>query len=289
VKVCIDCSSKFVGPDWECPSCGNKPGLVRGYPALAPELAEVNDGFDANFFAELANLEAGNFWFRSRNRLIIWALQRYFPEAQSFFEIGCGTGFVLSGIGHAFPRLSLFGSEIYSIGLTYSAERLENATLFQMDARKIPFENEFDIIGAFDVLEHIEEDEFVLSQIYKATCRDGGIILTVPQHEWLWSQTDKCACHVRRYESQDLRVKVEKAGFKVIKTTSFVSLLLPVMLISRLTKQRVSEQFDPMAELKVHGSLNFAFERMLGIERGLIQSGINLPLGGSLLLIGRKV
>jgi len=48
VKVCIDCSSKFVGPDWECPSCGNKPGLVRGYPALAPELAEVNDGFDVS-------------------------------------------------------------------------------------------------------------------------------------------------------------------------------------------------------------------------------------------------
>jgi SAM-dependent methyltransferase len=59
------------------------------------------------------------------------------------------------------------------------------AVLFQMDARKIPFESEFDVIGAFDVLEHIEEDEKALAQIFHAVLPGGGLILTVPQHRFL--------------------------------------------------------------------------------------------------------
>ncbi|HCF28143.1 MAG TPA: hypothetical protein DEV81_13295 [Cyanobacteria bacterium UBA11049] len=56
------------------------PLLIEGYLAFAPELAEVNDGFEAIFFSQLARLAARNFWFRSRNRLIVWALRR-FPQA----------------------------------------------------------------------------------------------------------------------------------------------------------------------------------------------------------------
>jgi len=97
-------------------------------------------GFEAKFFAQLVEVETNNFWFRSRNRLIIWALQRYFPDARHFLEIGCGTGFVLSGIQQAFPNLTLYGSEIFTKGLEFAAQRLPNTQLFQMDARHIPFE-----------------------------------------------------------------------------------------------------------------------------------------------------
>src|SRR6266545_4042215 len=90
-------------------------------------------------------------------------------EPENFLEIGCGTGFVLSGIRKAFPELILSGSEIFSEGLNLAAERLPGVELFQMDARRIPFQEEFDVIGAFDVLEHVKEDEEVLSQMYQAT------------------------------------------------------------------------------------------------------------------------
>ena len=51
---------------------------------------------------------------------------------------------------------------------------MPEARFFQMDARNIPFENEFDVIGVFDVLEHIEEDEIVFSQIFRAVKSGGG-------------------------------------------------------------------------------------------------------------------
>ena len=65
-----------------------------------------------------------------------------------------------------------------------------------MDARRIPFEDEFDVIGAFDVLEHIKEDEQVLVQMHRAVKSGGGIMLTVPQHMFLWSEQDVQAHHV---------------------------------------------------------------------------------------------
>ena len=70
------------------------------------------------------------------------------------------------------------------------------------------FRNEFDVIGAFDVLEHIADDELVLSQMHQAVRKGGGIILTVPQHSFLWSEIDEYSRHVRRYSVSELKLKL---------------------------------------------------------------------------------
>ncbi|HET7062564.1 MAG TPA: class I SAM-dependent methyltransferase [Nitrosospira sp.] len=288
MKICIFCEERFASPNWVCPSCDSSPQYLDGYLSFAPEQARSSEGFQPHHFAELANAEAGNFWFRSRNRLITWAIQRFFPAATSFLEIGCGTGFVLSGVTHKSPHLSVCGSEIHSSGLDFAATRVKQAKLFQMDARNIPFEDEFDIVGAFDVLEHIEEDEVVLGQIHRAVSPGGGAIFTVPQHRFLWSQQDEYACHVRRYEAGELLDKVKRAGFQVERTTSFVALLLPLMFLSRLSKRKTIENFDATQEMRISRSLNAILERMLDLERMIIRAGISLPVGGSRLLIARK-
>jgi len=288
MKVCAACGSVFSGEDWMCPHCKCTVQTVGGHLAFAPNLAAQSEGFHPRYFQELATLEARNFWFRARNRLIVWVLQRYFPNARTLLEIGCGTGFVLAGIAKATTSIRLSGSEIFSEGLVFAANRAAGAELFQMDARCIPFENEFDVIGAFDVLEHIEEDEVVLSQMYRAATSGGGIILTVPQHEFLWSQQDVHACHVRRYEARDLVRKVEGAGFTVERTTSFVSLLLPLMYLSRRRKREGGRNVDPMDELRIGAFANMLLEAVLDLERAFIRLGGRFPAGGSLLLIARK-
>jgi SAM-dependent methyltransferase len=265
------------------------PKKVEGYLAFSPLLAEVSDGFETKAFTQLVTLEGNNFWFVSRNRLIVWALQRYFPQAKNFLEIGCGTGFVLSGIEQAFPQLTLYGSEIFTAGLDFASQRLSRAKLFQMDARQIPFEDEFDAIGAFDVLEHIRDDTTVLSEMYRATQAQGGIMITVPQHPWLWSQADDRAHHVRRYRAQELKTKVESAGFKVVRMTSFVSLLLPLMFLSRLQQRQPKPEYKETSELRIYGWMNAMLENVLNVERPLIQLGISFPWGGSLLLIAKKL
>lgn len=188
-----------------------------------------------------------------------------------------------------FPHFLLYGGDIYTEGLKFAKERLGRALLLQIDGRKIPFEDEFDMIGAFDILEHIKEDELVLSQIYKALRKNGGLVLVVPQHNFLWSSFDEAACHLRRYNRDELVTKVERAGFQVIKTTSFVSLLFPLMLISRfMVKRRVLKDYDVMRTLEVNPVINTFLKSILDFERFLISLGISFPFGGSLFLIAVK-
>jgi len=258
-------------------------------PLLAPALAEGGAGFPPEAFEKLAALEAQNFWFRARNQLIVWALKRHFPALQRYLEIGCGTGYVLAGVAQAYPAASLVGSEIFSAGLPYAAARVNAAELLQMDARHIPYVDEFEAIGAFDVLEHIEEDEAVLASMFQALKPGGGIAITVPQHPWLWSSADDHACHVRRYKVDELRQKVQRAGFKLAYETSFVSLLLPAMLASRLGKQRKKADEADLSELRLPSWLNAVFETIMNLERLLIRAGLRFGLGGSRLLVATKI
>lgn len=250
----------------------------------------MNTGFKTHYFKELAELEAGNFWFRTRNKLILWALHKYSPGMKSFLEIGCGTGFVISAISKQFPEARLSGSEYLEEGLVYARQRVPDAKFTQMDARHILYKSELDVIGAFDVLEHIEEDEAVLQQICKALKPGGIVFITVPQHRWLWSAVDEYACHVRRYSANELRQKVCRAGFEIIRSTSFVSTLLPAMYLSRLLKRnKMDVSMHDMAELRINAILNKLFEWLLNFELALIRIGITLPVGGSRLLIARKL
>lgn len=289
MKICLACGKSFETDDFRCPFCGHSPELRDGHPAFAPELSAGNDGFKADFFASLAELEEGNFWFESRNRLLTWALGRYFPNTESFLEIGCGTGFVLSGIQRELQQIKLFGSDIFGEGFAYAKERVPGARFFQMDARNIPFENELDVIGAFDVIEHIEEDEIVLSRIFRAVKSGGGVILTVPQHQWLWSKNDEIACHKRRYSKKELMAKVKKSGFRVLRLTSFVSFLLPLMAVSRLRWQiGVGKQKDSSSELRHSFLINALLKSVCCVESSFIRNGVSFPMGGSLLCVGIK-
>lgn len=287
MKLCLCCQTPFLADGWQCPACGYVP-KQRAAGIISFAHPDEGAGFRSEFFKDLAALEAGHFWFQGRNQLIMHALSRYFPQAQSFLEIGCGTGFVLAEVGRQFPAMRLSGGEYFAAGLPFAAARVPGANLYQIDARQIPFVDEFDVIGAFDVLEHIPDDSAALASISGALRPGGGVIFTVPQHRWLWSATDDYACHERRYSRREMVVKVEAAGLRVEFVTSFVSLLLPVMMLSRLRRGTVREADDHLDELRLHPLVNVICSAMMRMEFQLIRWGLRLPLGGSLLVVARK-
>lgn len=286
MKRCLVCDTLYPASDTACPACGWQPSQENGLPAFAPALSAESPGFKASHFAELAAREAGNFWFEARNRLIVWALRRYASDFGSFLEVGCGTGYVLTALAAEFPQARVAGSEIFSAGLSFAASRLPGADFMQMDARDIPFSREFGAIGMFDVLEHIAEDEAVLREVHTALRPNGYLLLTVPQHQWLWSSTDDYACHVRRYAADDLHAKVRSAGFAILRSTSFVSVLLPLMMLSRLSRREGEEASG--AELSVAPWLNHLLGTAMAAEARMIQAGVDFPAGGSRFLIARK-
>jgi len=162
----------------------------------------------------------------------------------------------------------------------------------QMDARQIPYTDEFDVIGAFDVLEHIEDDSRVLAEVHRALTPGGLLMLTVPQHPWLWSAVDDYACHVRRYTAQLLHTRIRAAGFEILRSTSFVFSLLPLMFASRMLKKtsmKEDARVDAVAELRISPTLNGLFEKMIGMDIALIQRNIDLPVGGSRFVVAKRI
>jgi SAM-dependent methyltransferase len=286
VKVCLACEARFDSDDWRCPACGHSP---RRDPYLRfTEDEGPGDVFPEDSFAHLPGQEQRSFWFRGRNELIDWALRAYFPDATSFFELGCGTGVVLAALRSVRPELSLAGGEPFAAGLEVAGSRVPDVPLFQVDGRRLPFEEEFDVVGAFDVLEHVDEDQVVLAQMHQASRPGGGILVSVPQHRWLWSAVDEFSRHRRRYTAQELIERVENAGFRIVRRTSFVSLLLPAVALSRW-RDRKKTVYDPSSEYRLPRSVDRLFGVAMTFERRLIARGASFPAGSSLLVAARRL
>jgi SAM-dependent methyltransferase len=202
-------------------------------------------------------------------------------------DVGCGTGFVLAALREALPGVRLTGGEPSADHLALARRRLPHVELIELDIVE-PQRRAFDVVGAFDVLEHIADDDRALRGLFDATTPGGGAILLVPQHAWLWSRTDVCARHIRRYSRRELVSKLERTGFRVTLATSFVTALLPAMIAVRMLPRGGAASYELKSELVPPVPVNSLFEKILDGERLLIERGVSLRAGGSLMVVARR-
>ena len=263
--------------------------IIDGIECYSPELAAQNNGFNPKNFELLYQIEDKSFWFKNRNKIISFLIDK-FPIDKEFLEIGCGSGYVINHLSKCFPNQKFTGSEIYLEGLKLAKLRVsENVKLIQFDATEIVFNEKYNGIGAFDVIEHIEEDELVLSNIYKSLKPAGRVFISVPQYMFMWSQEDDAACHKRRYTKKELTNKLVEAGFKVEFVSSYMFLLFPLMLFSRLIGNKKKKSNEEMTQALYPGKfLNSLLNSFAYLDYLLIKMGISLPYGGSLLVVARK-
>lgn len=251
---------------------------------MAPKRERI--GFPQDAFASLAFVEAKHWWFIARNKIILWVLRTKISGIANFLEVGCGTGFVIQGIAKEHPFLKLEASEYFEEGLAFARQRVPKCSFRQLDAKMMNDSHVYDCIGSFDVIEHIDTDISVLTNFYRALNSGGYLLLTVPQHPWLWSASDVYAHHERRYTYSELSKKIISAGFTVEYSTSFVTLLLPLMALQRITFQK--KNYDLNDELKVHPVLNKMLDLIMKAEIFLLKLGFSFPFGGSLFMLARK-
>jgi len=253
-------------------------------PVFAPALAD-GDGSDAAYrFDRLAAAQSWHFWFVRRAMLLGWALRTYFPGARSFLEVGCGTGAVAAALSESLPDLQITAGDARIAGLEFAKRRAPRVDIVQCDASDMPFESEFDAAGAFDVIEHLDDDVGALGAMRDVVKPGGGLLLTVPQHPWLWSEVDEFSHHRRRYTRAELRSKLASAGLQMLRMTSFVSVGVPLLWISR----RIPQPFDPDRELKISRPTNAMLSWLLALEHRMIAAGLSLPIGTSLLAVARR-
>lgn len=236
-----------------------------------------------------------NFWERSRLRIIKNQL-KYIKcrfDCINLLEIGCGDGSVIRAIEDVIKKPSnLRGSELHlkALRTAISKSRNSNIEFIQLNALDMPFEDEFNIVCAFDVLEHIDDDARAISEISRSLIKDGVLLVTVPQHKFLWSSLDDLVFHKRRYSRTQLITRLQDKGFQIEYSTSFVSTLLPVMFISRFLSRKgiknSRKQFSGMVTFSP--LIDKVLEGFMWVDEFFIRKRISIPFGGSLLVVARK-
>ena len=117
--------------------------------------------------------------------------------------------------------------------------------------------------------------------------RSGGMLfLTVPAIPWLWSFRDEDAGHMRRYTRRSLVSCVSNAGFRVEYLRYYQFLLLPLIILSRFLGRTGKATRD--LEDAPHPAVNAVLRAVVEIEVKLIELGVRLPIGSSLLMVARK-
>jgi SAM-dependent methyltransferase len=142
-------------------------------------------------------------------------------------------------------------------------------------------ERHYDLIGAFDVIEHIEDDAAAISSIARRLKSGGRLVVTVPAHQWMWSAHDVVNHHKRRYSTRALRQLIEGSPLQLEAIGYFNSLLFPLAIARRLSPLR--ERADDELSLPPR-PLNAALERAFASERHLV-GRLPLPPGLSLFAV----
>ena len=223
---------------------------------MASDPAAPQASYSADQFAPLFAAEDRHFWFRSRNRCIAAALRSLpgFATIRDVLEVGCGTGVVLAELQRLFPAGRVIGMDLFAEGLEFARRRF-SGPLIQGDVFQYEFDRLFEVIGAFDVIEHLDDDGKILQRFRQQLKPGGHLIVTVPAHMVLWSYFDEVAHHRRRYTGAELRGKLTAAGFEVRLVTQFMSILYPLMWIKRrLIGQNIRHlsEVDQSAQQSAH-------------------------------------
>ena len=250
------------------------------------ELSYPNYGNDLCF-----QLEDNSFWFNHRNE-VIFSLARKFSRNQPFFDIGGGNGCV----AHYLQNMGL-DTVLIEPGPrgTLNAQKRGIKTIVQStfeDAGFLP--ESFNAVGLFDVLEHIEEDLLFMSALNKLITPRGIIYITVPAYDFLWSHEDKAAGHFRRYTISTITKLLSSAGFEIIYSSYFFSILVPAIFALRTIPSMlgIRKSTNVQRTQKEHSGKNFFANEILGnllkLEKSLIRDLIPIPTGSSCIVAARK-
>lgn len=129
-------------------------------------------------------------------------------------EVGCGAGALLADLRPLGFECRAFepSARAREIARTIHQDR----PAVEIAERPAPgWAGAFDVVVAFEVLEHIESDRAALIQWRKWLKAGGSLLLSVPAHRRRWSASDEWAGHYRRYDRADLESILEAAGFVI--------------------------------------------------------------------------
>lgn len=241
---------------------------------------------DRKVFERLDQLEGNHWWFCARRKILKSVLERFAPKHANLrvMEAGCGTGGNLHMLSK-FGTLDAF--ELDDEARVIAKTKLPLDIKSGMLPDNIPYApGKFDVVVAFDVIEHVEKDVESLASLGRQLAPGGRLVMTVPALPWLWSKHDETHHHFRRYTSKLLHETLLKAGLEPVRISYFNTLLFPLITGLRLTR-KVFGLKEAADDTMPSSMVNRILKTIFGFESNWV-GRIPMPIGVSLLAVAQR-
>lgn len=218
-------------------------------------------------------------WYRARTDLLRAALGDFLGTPRRLLDVGSADG----------PSIAWMRGDHERFAIDLDPRGLTPGTGVCASALALPFADAtFDVVGAFDVIEHCEPEARAIGELARVLTPGGLLLASVPAYQWAWSDHDVRAGHHRRYTRRRFVAAVEGAGFTVKRCTYGFAGVFPLFAAERLARRvrrgggAASEGLPQVSRLQDRILTGLSAAEAWALRRH------DLPFGSSIFLAAEK-
>ncbi|WP_439611849.1 methyltransferase domain-containing protein [Reyranella sp.] len=227
---------------------------------------------------DILGADIGRHWYyRSKAAALRRAVAGLAPKR--LLDVGAGSGFFSRHLLSETPAESAL-----CVDIGYPADRDDSVAgkpvLYRRDAGL----TDCDLVLMMDVLEHVDDDRWLVRHYADKVPAGAHFLVTVPAFAFLWSGHDVFLEHKRRYRLPEIESTMRDAGLEIVRGSYYFGFVFPLAAAVRLADRNTTE---PRSSLKKQGTVtNAALTAICTAELPLFP--INRLAGLSCFVLARK-
>jgi SAM-dependent methyltransferase len=229
-------------------------------------------------------LQPDYWWYVARSELLQRVLAPYVGSPARLLDVGSADG----------PSVGWLTGDL-KVSLDLDPRGLQAPDGICGSVLQLPFADaSFDVVGAFDVIEHCEPEGDALRELLRVLEPGGRLLASVPAYQWAWTDHDVANGHHRRYTRERAVGAVESAGFEVLRATYGFTGVFPAFAAERAVRavrHRLARGHQGPADVVDVPDVGPVLERiLLGLCRwdARMLAHRDLPFGSSVFLAAVK-
>lgn len=244
---------------------------------------------NTDFYKTYFVVEKKHWLMRVRRKIMHDQLERCLTplETKKILDVGSGSGMLVGELQKS--SIDAYGIDSSAEAITFGTKEGVRNLSVMPSTNKLPFEdNYFDGVLAMDVLEHLRNEQEVLTEIKRVLKKDGHLFVTVPAYMFLWGKQDEVSQHFRRYTmGRIIELFRADGNFEIVKRSYFNTFLFPLVWLVRMFSW-VFDRSGRGSDFELNnGLINAICFFIFDLERRLLKH-INFPFGVSILLVLKK-
>lgn len=247
---------------------------------------------ESKYYLDYYKAERQHWFFRARNEVIMSHINQltHGRKELKILNVGVATG-------HTSELLSQFGTvksvEYDTACYNFVKSKLPHLDLVQGSILELAFNDEsYDLVCAFDVVEHIEDDQTGINEMKRVCKKDGHVVITVPAFMSLWSHHDVINHHFKRYKQGEIKTLIDDDENLIYLSYFNFFLFPPVWLFRKLnnflgfSKKKTAKNDTAGSDLDYFSSggiVSNLLYTLLASEKSFVKRRIRLPFGVSII------